>query len=152
MKRMQNPLMPSIGSRAHRVLVELARHDQPVQEADLMASHGLDGLEPTKWRQGAYKSLRCDGLIVQEGTAWALTPLGRELMDEVEEEMVRGAAATEAAAVRLAMPPLPAPSREPVPFKPLSRQNIQRPIREGAYDYRDIPSRFSGSALEKEPS
>lgn len=140
-----NPLMPKIGSRAHRVLVELARCLAPVKEDTLMAAHGLDDLAPTIWRQGPYKSLQSSGLVDLCGAGWHLTALGRQLMDQVEAEMLRGA------------PPAPAPEpsmavpRIHKPFTPMTVRQVQRPIREGAFDYRDIPSLHSDSRT-KEPS
>jgi hypothetical protein len=82
-------LMPEAGSRAHRIFVELARHEGPVGEHVLMERHGLDGLSPTVWRQGPYKTLASSALIVRAGrTAWQLSKLGRAVMDEVEAAMI----------------------------------------------------------------
>lgn len=124
-----------------------------------MDAHGLDGLSPTVWRQGPYKTLASSALIVKvRNNAWQLTKLGRAVMDEVEAAMMgkdSGALvpnqAKDASAPSMVTPGA-APPREPVPFKPLARQGVQRPIRDGAYDYRGIPSLLTSRSLEKESS
>jgi hypothetical protein len=138
-------LMPEAGSRAHRVFVEMARHEGPVEEQFLMDRHGLDGLSPTVWRQGPYKALASSALIVKiKQSGWQLTKLGRAVMDEVEADMTGQVGGVlmpnPVAAAPADSEPGKAAPRGPVPFRPLSRQCLQRPIRQGAYDYRDIPS------------
>jgi hypothetical protein len=149
--------MPKAGSLAHRVFVELARHDGPVKEETLMNLHGLDGLSATVWRQGPYKSLATDALIVKVGiNAWQVTKLGRAVMDEVEAEMIGGDSGAlvpfQIAAERTVVEPGKAAPRELKPFTPLSRQSAQRPIRDGAYDYRDIPSKLTSLGVDEEVS
>lgn len=140
MTRKQTSTMPEIGSRAHRVLVELARHDRPVMEVLLMAAHGLDGLRPSNWRQGPYKVLVNQGLIAHTDNFWQLTPAGRLLIHQVEAEMIRNGKSLPAAPAE--PPQLVEPPSRP-PFRPLSR-SAHRPIRDGALDYRDIPSLLTG--------
>lgn len=120
-----------------------------------MMQHGCDGRPAAEWRSGPYKSLVADALIVRiRDGLWQLTKLGRAVMDEVEAEMVgtdNGALVpTWRAAAPENVTPGKAAPREPVPFKPLSRAPLQRPIREGANDYRDIPSLHNGRHLDKE--
>lgn len=132
-------VLPTAGSRQRRVIDELYRHSQSVPEGALMNVHGLDGLAPTMWRQGPYKALSADGLIrrvaggFQDTVRWALTRKARELMDEeyVDPE-------------KFAPPPAIVQPREAPVFRPLNLAKLgTSPQREGAWDFRSIPSRYT---------
>lgn len=136
----KNPsLMPKAGSRARRVLVELARLPNPVEERALMAAHGMDGVQPTHWRQGPYLSLSSCGLIerTQDG-GWFLTSMGQALMKQQEVELEREQ-----------RPALPvenmATPRSVPPFRAMAAKSWRdRVVRDGAFDFINIPSLHVG--------
>lgn len=143
-------MLPARGSRQWRVIEALSKYPKSVQEADLMAAHGLDGLDPTKWRQGPYKSLKARGLITRvtggfnNSIRWALTNFARELMLE---------AVTPAAPENLIeeKPLEIVPPRTAPPFRPLKLAPCRVPYRPGSWDFRNIPSvyaQFKGASAK----
>lgn len=124
-------IVPRVGTRVRRILDALYTSVTPIPEAQLMAMHRLDGLSPTIWRSGPYKSLSSNGLIDSDGTAWALTELGRRAMGQLQRAAARDAVGTDEMQV--------VPSRTAPAFKPL-RVPPRFQTRDGADDYRRIPS------------
>jgi hypothetical protein len=138
-----NPLMPKTGSRAQRVLLELANYTQPVKEDVLMAAHGLGNMSPTFWRQGPYKSLVWSGLIERsDDGCWLTTPRGREVLAQgpiVPSKKAEPAPPPRGDVVQAAAPK---------PFTALKAVSWRTRIaREGAFDCRDIPSLHTGGSV-----
>lgn len=140
-----NPLMPRAGSRALRVLLELANYTQPVREDVLMAAVRLGNMSPTFWRQGPFKSLVSSGLIERcDNGCWLMTPRGREVVAQCPAAPRKKAEPEALAAVadtaNMAWP------RSVPPFRPMKPRASWRDtvVREGAFDYCDIPSLHSG--------
>lgn len=134
MSSYKNPLMPKQGSRARRVMDELAKHSGPTEERVLMAGHGLDGLLFSVWRGSAYRSLETSGLAVRtQGSCWELTDIGRRVVNDTRAELARQAKPKASAGI------LAAPRSVP-PFRPLKTRPAIWDTREGALDYRNIPS------------
>ncbi|OFJ46410.1 hypothetical protein BA896_021900 [Janthinobacterium lividum] len=129
--------MPKKGTRARRVMEVLFAYRQPLHEPVLMAAHGLDTLTPTIWRQGPYRSLAAAGLIeVTHARYWMLTVKGRALMDAAEAELMQ--TTTPAPAKENLVPPRSVP-----PFRPMAARPAIWLTREGALDFRAIPSLYS---------
>lgn len=137
-----NPLMPRAGSRALRVLLELANYTLPVREDVLMAAHRLGNMSPTFWRQGPYKSLVTARLIERTFYGcWFVTALGRQVIAQAP------AAPKENKADPLTLGDV-VRAPEPKPFRPLVLASWKTRIaREGAFDYRDIPSLHTGGSV-----
>lgn len=137
-----NPLMPRAGSRAQRVLFELANYTLPVREDVLMAAHRIGNMSPTFWRQGPYKSLVSSGLIERTSDGcWLATALGRQVIAQAP-------AATQEKNAKPVLLGDVVRAREPTPFRPLVAASWKSRIaREGAFDYRDIPSLHTGGPV-----
>lgn len=134
MSSYKNPLMPKQGSRARRVMDELAKHSGPVEESVLMAGHGLDGLSSSIWRSSAYRLLETSVLAVRtQGSCWELTEIGRRVIDDTRAELARQAKPKANTGTLAAPRSVPA-------FRPLKARPAIWETREGALDYRNIPS------------
>ena len=128
--------LPEPGTRAGRALAALFQLGTATVEAELMAAHGLDGLAPTVWRNGPYKLLVSAGLFVQSMDAaqvrtWALTRTAFKLLHNEPEVN----AEPQSAAVPLV------PARSAPAFRPFDPAVLgAKPQREGAWDFKNIPS------------
>lgn len=145
---MTRHFLPKTGTRARRVLDALFSFPtSPVCESALMARHTLSDQSPAKWRKEVYQSLQ-DAYLIEchndgfnGSPRWALTDKGGRLMRA--EQAAASAAALEKDAPAIA--PNIAPPRIARPFRPLAAGAVgMRVMRDGALDYRSIPSLMGG--------
>ena len=125
---------PRIGSLAHHVLLGLLRHGGASNQSTLFRALG-GGRSPKDFDENVIGSLVRQGLVATNGEGIALTPRGRLFIDPPS---------TVADA-----PVLPVLGRYVAPVRPLSSANRPKPpMRPGALDYRDIPSRMADALVD----
>lgn len=142
--------LPPPRTLQRRVIDALFESGACTAENELMAAHGMDGLAPTKWRQGPYRGLLSAGLIEPCGTGfnnmryYQLTRPCLELLqaENGQQQPTAGSSPT----VPHLVPPRTAPA-----FRPLDPAYYSRlPQRAGAFDYRSIPSLYASNSAERE--
>jgi hypothetical protein len=140
---MKKYLLPPAGSLQRRVLDALYLYRAGSAENDLMAAHGMDGMAPTMWRQGPYRALLLAGLIeptlsgFNNSRRWILTAPCRTLMQAERAQPPRADGPTPA-------PSQLVPARQAPDFVALDPGYYSRiPQRDGAWDFKNIPSLYA---------
>lgn len=125
---------PRIGSLAHHVLLELLKHGGACNESVLFRTLG-GGRARKDFDENVIGSLVRQGLAATNGEGIGLTPRGRLFIDPPSQD-------TDA--------PVPVVlGRYVAPIRPLSIANRPKPpMRPGALDYRDIPSRMADALVD----
>lgn len=127
--------MPRAGSRAHSVLLHLARCGGTSTPLALLRA--IDYPRPRgEFEATVIGSLLRQGLVVRNSDMVVLTTWGRQLVDPAPEPAVEVTALT--------------PGRYAPPMRPLSPKNRPRLVsmRPGSLAYRDIPSRMADVLID----
>lgn len=125
---------PRVGSLANYVLLELVKCGGACNQAFLYRTLGA-GRAPMDFDENVIGALVRQGLVSKSGEGVGLTQRGRQFINPPAPE------ANE--------PSSPVLGRYVAPIRPLSIANRpKRPMRPGALDYRDIPSRMADSLVD----
>ena len=125
---------PRIGSLAHHVLLGLLKDGGACNQSTLFRTLG-GGRSPKDFEENVIGSLVRQGLAASSGEGIALTPRGRLFIDPPTPEADT--------------PVQPVLGRYVAPIRPLSSANRPRPpMRPGALDYQNIPSRMADSLVD----
>jgi hypothetical protein len=118
----------------------------PVAESALMARHRMDDRGAAFWRRDAYQVLVDAFVIIREETddgsyLWSLTDKGRRMMIAEEAAVLFKGDALPPVSPQVALPR----TAHPMQAKPLSMGAVTMRVgRDGALDYRSIPSLMGG--------